>query len=269
LRAVIPYLAIICAGIAWAIFVSHAPDQEAKHHVAHVYNQCLSPDTFWARLQCNPVDLFTALLALFSGILTVTTFIQIRYLRRADETARISADAATIAARAAVASEMPIVFLTDISLWDVPFPGTESGGGASVHGVPPKLTTVQVEFKNYGRTPARLIQLYVDNRIVKELPADPQYVLGRDLRSGSTIAAGGEQTLDAPYQFQISEAHQDAIAKEEAFFWVYGLLNYRDFLGNLHETRFCMRWFGVDPGVTSDTPEGFVEDGPSEYHRQT
>src|SRR5882672_1771226 len=49
---------------------------------------------FWGWSTHDPVAFFTFVLAIFTGSLVIVSGIQIRYLRRADETARTAADAA-------------------------------------------------------------------------------------------------------------------------------------------------------------------------------
>jgi hypothetical protein len=60
---------------------SNFAPQELKHE------KC-EERSFWARTVCDPVAGFTAALALFSGLLTVVSFVQIRFLVRADVNAR-------------------------------------------------------------------------------------------------------------------------------------------------------------------------------------
>jgi hypothetical protein len=62
----------------------------------------------------DPVAFFTFVLAIFTGALVVVSGIQIGYLRRADETARRSADAALLAAQAAKAQADQMGLQTDL-----------------------------------------------------------------------------------------------------------------------------------------------------------
>jgi hypothetical protein len=59
----------------------------------------------WEWATHDATSVYTFFLALFTGVVGTTAIVQIRYLKRADETARISADAAKQAADAAVATE--------------------------------------------------------------------------------------------------------------------------------------------------------------------
>ncbi len=59
---------------------------------------------FWRWTTSDAVSFYTAILSIFSGILVVVSFIQIRYLILSDKTARIAAEAAEKAANSAIAS---------------------------------------------------------------------------------------------------------------------------------------------------------------------
>jgi len=97
----------------------------------------------------SPVDLFTALLAVFSAVLTGTTFVQIRYLRQADETARISAEAAQDSADAAIAAQRPWLRLNFTLAGDLMLLGE------TVY-LPFRIT-----IKNTGNSPATHVQTCV------------------------------------------------------------------------------------------------------------
>jgi hypothetical protein len=70
------------------------PKYESKH------DNILADAWNWTTQE--PVSFYTFVLAIFTGVLGVTAIVQIRYLRRADETAVISANAARDAANASV-----------------------------------------------------------------------------------------------------------------------------------------------------------------------
>jgi hypothetical protein len=57
----------------------------------------------------DSVGLYTLVLAVFTGLLTLVSAAQGYFLLRADKTARIAADAANLNAKAAIAIELPII----------------------------------------------------------------------------------------------------------------------------------------------------------------
>jgi len=145
---------------------------------------CRRYETIWQRGLSDPVAYYTLWLTLFTGALAIVSGFQLWFLRRADETARVSADAAKLAAdaanksaNAALAVEMPLVFLDQIDLV-TPQPPLGPDPRQTVQGIPPALTTIKMVFKNYGRTPARVVSVHFHHRVIRELP--PLYAGGRN-----------------------------------------------------------------------------------------
>ena len=119
----------------------------------------------WGWVTKDAITFFTVILSLFTGVLGATAIAQIKYLRRADETARTSADAAKRAADAAsqqasasIEIELPILMIVGIETLD---------------GSTTKL--VRIKIKNYGRTPAIITADCLQTRIAKALPIEPRY----------------------------------------------------------------------------------------------
>jgi len=100
--------------------------------------------------------IFTGVLTLFTGVLAVTAFVQIRYLIRADETARINADAAR---RAAEVAERTLV--ASSRAWiKVGTPTTEDNLAVNENGI---LSVFHIPMENIGKEPALSInpQLWI------------------------------------------------------------------------------------------------------------
>lgn len=127
----------------------HEATNQKRGQNAEIDQQRFAPDSFWLRLGRSPVDLFTALLAAFSAILTATTFVQIRYVRRADEISRASADAARDSAEAAVAAQRPWL------KFDIELSGDLQGGMDGL------FLPIQFEIHNVGNNPATDVQVFV------------------------------------------------------------------------------------------------------------
>ncbi len=133
------------------------PKYEAKH------DNILADAWNWTTQ--DPVSFYTSLLAIFTAVLGATAIVQIRYLRRADETAVISANAARDAANATVAAatasdrqakvaedaltqlERPYVFIFDVKEF----------------GFDPETAEFFVEYSvaNYGKMPAIIEGAYI------------------------------------------------------------------------------------------------------------
>ena len=99
LKRTLPLLALLLLTILALAGASaegpHSPqNKSAQSHSASIESKCDKPETFWQRTTCDPVAFYTLFLTVFSGLLAAVSFVQIRYLIRADKTARIAAEAA-------------------------------------------------------------------------------------------------------------------------------------------------------------------------------
>jgi hypothetical protein len=213
---------------------------------------------------------YTWWLAAFTCALVVVSAVQIRFLIRTDKTARITAEASGLNARTATAVELPIVFLSKIELFQAdrlviqgdPFIKLVEAV------IPPKECRLALTFRNYGRTPARAEQLCIAHVIANELPPEPEYFLVTLLSTGTIIGADREISGD-PFGriIYLSDAERGAIEAKGARLWVYGMIQFRDFLGKPHTHRFCAKWWGFDDPNEAPWPSSFVEDGPESYRK--
>jgi hypothetical protein len=237
------------------------PKYEAKHD--NIFSD------FWNWTTNDPISFYTSLLAVFTGALVVVARVQIRYLIRADITARRSsiaarraanaarksADAADLSARAAIAIELPFIRvdepdeLTKVEnieddtgglIWDVETPD-----------LPEFSRLYSLKFRNIGRTTAAPTKLELGWKVVQILsPENPVYTWSRRCDHGTVIPGGNE-----PYEldcngFCIVLTAQDRteIAANAKTLWVFCALTYRDFLDESRVARFCWRW-GCPDGV--------------------
>jgi hypothetical protein len=107
-------------------------------------------EVFRLRLQCDPAAYFTLWLAIFSAVLTITTFAQIGFLIRADGTARTSANAAKRSAEAAIAAQRPWIKI-DASI----------SGSLTDHGVGGLRLPFTVMLQNVGNSPAVNVNVWI------------------------------------------------------------------------------------------------------------
>ena len=183
--------------------------------------------------------------------------------------AMIAADAARKSADVAISVERPIVFLAGLELLTE---GPPFGAGVRVpiEGVPPDQASVIAIFRNYGRTPAIVTGVYWQHWIGTRLPETPEYREEINLPTGTIIKEGGKEFEHAPlWTIPISEPEHIALRTYKADLWIYGMIRFQDFMGGRHVHRFCQLWHGVERGIGSDTPNGFVEAGPEAYRGNT
>jgi hypothetical protein len=205
--------------------------------------------------------------AAFTCALVVISAVQINFLLRADQTARISADAAKRSADAAIGVELPILVPSMIALF------REPGVHGKVVGYPGPISIFKINFKNFGRSSAELVSQCIEWTVVEKLPEIPVYKSNFPFIPGTFVEHG--HNLPATVQNFIISLQPDeieAISKETKFLWVYGYLSFKDFLGSNHDQRWCAKWqaFGDNPDGTR-TSLGFVYDSttPAEYTKRS
>jgi hypothetical protein len=122
LRTAAQALVILIGAAFLVVWANNIPRPQAAQSSYHQHSnethesQCSekTPETWGERLACDPVAGFTGLLALFTFVLGAVAIIQIDFLRRADITARLAAEAANKAATAAETHTAIIAAQTDV-----------------------------------------------------------------------------------------------------------------------------------------------------------
>jgi hypothetical protein len=210
---------------------------EAKK-TGHKDEECKS---FWERTTSDPIAFFTFTLSIVTLALGAISVRQFHYLKRSDETARITAEAAKKSADAAVAVESARLFF---------FPGSHNyweavGQYADRWPNSPQMGPIQntvyarFAFKNYGKTPAILKEV----RAALEHRKEPPEMLGGfapylGLPVERVIGHGllTEFKLEIPHFFTMGEAI--AMNKDEGAIWLRGSVVYDDVF-----ERECTHWF--------------------------
>jgi len=178
------------------------------------------------------VGVATAFVALF----TFALFRATRKLWEAGEkqiaVAQQSANAATLAAQAAIGMEIPRVLVAEVDFW----PEQDF--------IRQKLqnSEIIVRLKNFGRNQAYVGDNCIFVTVANDLPKIPIY---------ESIYHADPSTIIEPNKFfslkktgRIAEPDIEEVVKwaaDGAKLWVYGFLKYRDFLDTEHSTGFCYR----------------------------
>ena len=229
---------------------------ESEHHLQE------SERAEKSRLDSQLVT-YTAVLALFTAILAISTIAlwwvtkglrdfaaeQARDMKASIAVASASADAAQMAARSAVAAELPILIVESVTCG-------------------PRAPQATVKVGNHGRTPAIVTADCLVLTIERALSGQPRYPL---------------QTLDSPDRSRIVEPkHEHSIQRlstitEEQWksilarseiLWIYGYVEYTDYLKAKRRDGFC---FAFDPRLPVMYPfmppsdGAWIEEGPSAY----
>jgi hypothetical protein len=124
--------------------------------------------------------------------------------------------------------------------------------------------------KNYGRTPGWITSHWATARIVASaegLPRPPDYftkpasIFTQDVSIVYVPGQSKRNIILVPYE------DLAPTAKRERFLYVYGTFTYRDVAERSHETRFCFFWHVPPEGDLN--PQGFYQEGPEGYNRET
>jgi hypothetical protein len=176
-----------------------------------------------------------------------------------------SANAATKSANATIAAEMPIIFLSELILLEDP----TIGDPTPVEGWPQKYFNPQFTFTNHGKSVARVINITWDCIVTKNLGEGRVPINEEKQLTGAVIkAAGGEFIEKDTTRIILLDKDYESIEKDGRL-WIFGFIQFRDFMGNIHESWFCGAWWAYGPNETADNKAGFWEGGPPSYHRQT
>ncbi|MGO8919288.1 MAG: hypothetical protein ACLQJR_25585 [Stellaceae bacterium] len=178
--------------------------------------------------------------------------------REAADAAKRSAEAASLQARAMVGAELPRLELGSVNL---------ANSDQSVRQAL-RAPSVDIQFTNYGRTTALVIEKCVEVRLGHALPSEPTYDFVEVLpvveavESGKSVGAAAHRRLG-----DLSDTQVQGLLGGLNNIWVYGFVRFRDFLGMQHKMGFCLRW--TPPHRDASTGGSFVPEDPGAYIYQT
>jgi hypothetical protein len=178
--------------------------------------------------------------------------------RDAADAARKGAEVAALQARVLIGVERPRFELSSVQLeW-----ADQSVRQAL------KEPSVDIAFTNHGRTAAFVTEKCIEAKLAPTLPADPAYSAVETLPvvdvvdSGKSVAASARQRVG-----ELSEDQIRVVLAGGNTLWVYGFINFRDFLGMKHKLGFCLRW--LPPDREASIGGVFLQDGPAHYSYRT
>lgn len=187
---------------------------------------------FWRWTTAEPVALYTAVLSFFSGVLVVVSFVQIRYLIRADKTARISAIAANLSARAAIGLQLPIIRIQPTSLGHGEDPESEN---CYVH---------SVTVFNNGATKAFPKEIIYGWTVGEALPAKPSYRFSNRFPLNSILEPNGKNVMQNLTGLQLLKKGEWSKICGGNYLWFYCTIFYEDFMEERRGHGFCWLWTG-------------------------
>jgi hypothetical protein len=214
--------------------------------------------------------LFNGILAIFTVRLFYNAAEQSRDTKASIAIAKRAADSAELSAQAAIGLQLPRLVVHGMSMYAAgqPYgnwePFTQQVGG----GPPPDTFQIEMQIDNVGKTHAYLTEHCMMQYIGPRLPKIPEYKEVVSAPVGEIIRAeDGYVVIHVRNQFfHINAGQRHAMENIELshHLWIYGLVRFADFMGKVHEQRFCKRWTRFGP---FDPPGGFVSEGdtPEEY----
>jgi len=216
---------------------------------------------------------YTWWLSAFTLALVVVSAVQIRFLIRADKTARIAAEAAVKSASAATAIEFPIVRTSwigpEVTSTDELVRPHVPYAGAVNYGWPTRFSAIsEIESRNYGRTPAFPTRITLGFAVTKMLPEVPVYSKTGRCEPNTVIEGRNDYSIETHFGFELTDDQIKALKESAAVLWFYGLLNFHDVMDRPHETAFCWQW---GQQSEADSMFYFFDDGsaPPAYTRKT
>ncbi len=188
-------------------------------------------ESLWHPSTYEPITALTVALVVFTAVLAVVAIIQIRFLARADETARIAANAAKRSADALITLERPwmVAVVDQVSL---------SEGIAAATEDAPFDFEVPIKFINEGRTTAFIGVFHVECA-VSDYPRPAKGIKLEVEMDGRAIGPGGSEEFPLGIGLRIYKHIADTILSGNDVIWMFGYLEYTDFFGEERRTNFC------------------------------
>lgn len=173
---------------------------------------------------------FTMLQVVLTAIGSALLFLTIFYTREAT-------NAATKAVAVAIQVERPILHIRDVLL------GSKSGNyeNEPFGRLNDALLTIWVE--NFGKTLAFVDHVVINAAICIDLPEKPEYQSHTWLSGDKPIKPEATESFDElTYRNEGLPGDIRRVAVGLDNLWVYGFVDYFDFLGDHHRKGFCARW---------------------------
>jgi hypothetical protein len=195
-------------------------EQAQTHAACEQFQNRPEEGGFWEKTRSDPVSFFTAWLVVFTAVLAVVSFVQIYFLNRTDETARISANSAKTSADSLINLERPRLFVRH----------------TTTNIDPNGALFCDYSVENYRKSPAIMVEQCVDLRCVSQLPAIPQYV---HIVPSRRVLHSGEE--NDKFRAELSQTEQRHNAPQNDNLYLLGYFVFKDVFGAVITTGFCYK----------------------------
>lgn len=199
--------------------------------------------------------IFTAIVAVFTGLLWSAIRNHHRVLEGSLKAARQTAAAAKQTADATRGPEFPSVFLTAMEL--------KSDRKDALPERALKAGRYAVRFTNIGRTPAYVSRISLNFAVRDKLSFDPDYDRTTDMDHLHFIQPNIESDeTEVQFIIEPDDVIQDILEKKIRL-WAYGYIAFKDFRGDEYRSGFCGYLEGYKENRAFSSR--FIQDGPKQY----
>jgi hypothetical protein len=205
------------------------------------------------RLSEIPPDVWTALATVAIAAFTLTLWLSSEKMWKIT---KISADAAEMSAKAAIALELPIIRAHAQKL----------GYGSSQNGTEQRhcISIDELLLSNLGRTKAFPIEIQIGCTIGNRLPKTPVYCFSKPFPVNTLWEPGHRERVTLrEFDFDATPDIYERLRTRRIHLWFYCNLVYLDFMQTRHELSFCWK---RNESIGTGT---FVEDASPAYNRKT
>jgi hypothetical protein len=224
----------------------HREARADQHEQADLTAQVRSADAAEAQVWLNKIALALSAIAAFG------LFLSVYYARASAKGAVDAANAAVEAAkaanrsaRAAIGIELPIIralaptlWATDSRVMDTP----HTAPGSGIQDLTRYSKIGEWNFSNLGRTAAHPERLLIGWSICKTLDDKPVYTERIEARHDAVINPGEPYEFRHPVGIEATAEQCAAALRNDVWLWVYGSLQYVDFMGDQQTAKFCWRY---------------------------
>lgn len=228
----------------------------------------------WEVDSANKTYWLGAVMAVIALAQLILFGIQLAMMRRNIVDTANAARAAELNAKAAIGIELPFLRAIPSELLGMAEPIPEDGpyGGYVNDGPPVTYNALgPIEISNLGRTPAYSLAVSFGWVVARVLPVQPPpYQRTIHLNHNLVFAPGTETNIHPDACIRLSDEEVRETARDEKWLWIFGEINYRDFMDQSQTTRFCWRFANRNPPGSPDLYY-LASDGqpPTAYTRRT
>lgn len=217
-------------------------DEASKPQETDEHNKKANTD-WWLMVFTSVIAGFTVVLAISTSGLWYFAAKQSRDVKKSIEVWRQSADAAKKSADALVAVELPIFIIEKIN-------------------ISKNLDEYSLSFGNHGRTPAIITGDCFELKLEKSLAPTPRYPLQslEKVELARIVEKGHEYKISR--KPRISEEDWNRVIKHDTILWVYGYIDYLDFLKIERRDGFCIALDPIGRWVINKGPTAYTYSKP-------